>query len=375
MPVIERDRTRKSSDGLGAGRLKFANDSAFYQQVQRRVTDYFIRTGKRQRDCPRMYLKTALIIAWFVASYTLLLFVASVWWTAIPLAISLGLAMAAIGFSIQHDASHRAYSDRQWVNSLLALTLDVLGGSSYVWRRKHNTIHHSYSNITGHDDDIDVGVLGRLTPHQPWLRIHRLQHYYLWGLYALLPIKWQFYDDFRNVIAGRIGGHRLAWPKGWDLANFIGGKLVFFSLAFVIPLLLHSIWAIVALYLLASCVLGVVLSVVFQLAHCVEEANFPMPDDGTGRMAAPWAVHQVETTVNFAPDNRLVSWYVGGLNFQIEHHLFPNVCHIHYPAIARTVEATCAEFGVRYDVHPTLFNAIASHFRWLRRMGQAPALP
>jgi linoleoyl-CoA desaturase len=316
-----------------------------------------------------MYLKTALIFGCLAASYGMLVFVVETWWLALPLAILLGLSMAAMGFNIQHDAGHQAYSERRWINKLMAMTLDLLGGSSYVWAKKHNSIHHSYANITGYDDDINLGIFGRLSPHQKRLKIHRLQHFYLWALYGFLPTKWQVYDDFRDVFTGRSGEHRLARPKGWDLITFIGGKLVFFSLALVIPWLLHPIWTVVLFYGVASFVQGVVLSIVFQLAHCVEEAAFPLPRQDTARMETAWAVHQVETTVDFGRDNRLLTWFIGGLNFQIEHHLFPRICHIHYPALAPLVKETCGEFGVRYAAHETLMAAVASHFRWLRRMG------
>jgi linoleoyl-CoA desaturase len=279
--------------------------------------------------------------------------------------------MAVMGFNIQHDGGHQAYSNHRWINKLMAMTLDLLGGSSYVWAKKHNSIHHSYANITGHDDDINLGLLGRLSPHQKRLKFHRLQHFYLWALYGLLPIKWLFYDDFRDVITGRIGGHRLARPKGWDLVILIGGKMVFFSLAFVIPLLLHPAWAVLLFYMTAAFVQGVALAVVFQLAHCVEEAGFPLPREDTGRMESAWAVHQVETTVNFARGNRLLSWFIGGLNFQIEHHLFPRICHVHYPAISPLVQETCREFGLRYLTQKTFLAGVVSHFRWLRRMGMA----
>jgi linoleoyl-CoA desaturase len=353
------------------GALKFNVSDAFHWELRRRVDRYFRYTGRRRRDCPQMYLKTALLVGWLASSYVMLLFFAGTWWFALPLAMMLGLSMAAIGFNVQHDGGHRAYSDRQWVNTLMALSLDLLGGSSYVWARKHNSIHHSYANITGHDDDINLGIFGRLSPHQKRLPFHRLQHFYLWVLYGFLPIKWQLYDDFRNVIAGNIGGHRLARPKGWDLLTFIGGKVTFFSLALAIPMLLHPVWAVLLLYVTASFVQGVVLSVVFQLAHCVEEAEFPLPRPDTGRMATAWAVHQVETTVDFARGSRLLSWFVGGLNFQIEHHLFPQICHIHYPALSRLVEKTSREFGLRYVAHETLVAGLVSHFRWLRRVGMA----
>ena len=349
--------------------LKFGARSDFLVVLRGRVDEYFSTTGRSQRDCPRMYIKTAIICGWCIASYVLLVFFAATWWQALPLAVSLGLAMAAVGFNIQHDGGHQAYSNRSWINKLTALTLDMLGGSSYAWDRKHNALHHTYANITGHDDDIDLGILGRLSPHQRHLWFHRLQHIYLWALYGFMAIKWLLYDDFHNMISGKINGHRIARPKGWDLIFFLSGKLFFFSMAFVVPMLLCNIWAVLLFYVVAAFVQGVTLSVVFQLAHCVEDADFPMPESDTGRMGNDWAVHQVETTVDFARKNRLLSWYAGGLNFQIEHHLFPRICHVNYPAISKLVEETCEEFGIKYAVHKTFFAGIASHFRWLRQMG------
>ena len=359
---IDRDKT-----------LKFRARSEFLSVLRQRVDDYFSTTGRPRRDCPQMYLKTMIVISWFATSYAMLVFVASTWWQALPLAISLGLAMAAIGFNIQHDGGHRAYSNFPWINRLAALTLDLLGGSSYAWDRKHNSIHHTYTNITGHDDDINIGFLGRLSPHQRRLKFHRLQHFYLWVLYGFMAIKWQLYDDFRDVLSGRINEHSFVRPKGWDLVVFIVGKLIFFSIAFVIPMLLCGAWPVLIVYVVAASVQGVTLSVVFQLAHCVENADFPLPEDGTGQMQNAWAVHQVETTVDFASKNRLVAWFTGGLNFQIEHHLFPRICHVNYPAISKLVENTCREFGVKYAVHETFFAGVASHFRWLLRMGMPDA--
>ena len=356
-------------DETPSAALKFGARGEFLSVLRQRVDEYFSTTGRPQRDCPRMYLKTAIIFSWLIASYVLLVFVSTTWWQALPLAVSLGLAMAAIGFNVQHDGGHQAYSNYPWVNKLMAMTLDLLGGSSYGWDRKHNSIHHTYTNITGHDEDINLGILGRLTPHQKHLKFHRLQHFYLWFLYGFLAIKWLVFDDFRDVITGRIHGHHFDRPKGWNLFVFITGKLVFFSVAFVIPMMVCGVWAVLLFYVVAAFVQGVTLSVVFQLAHAVEGADFPMPADDTGRIENDWAVHQVETTVDFARKSGLVSWYTGGLNFQIEHHLFPRICHINYPAISKLVEQTSKEFGVNYEVHRTFFSGVASHFRWLRQMG------
>lgn len=357
----------------GPKNIKFGPKIGFDQALKQRVEDYFKTRGIDMRDCPRMYIKTGVLLAGFVAIYLLLVFFAATWWQAIPLALLLGLFSAAIGFNVQHDGGHGGYSKYKLVNKLAAMTLDLMGGSSYMWARKHNAFHHTYSNIDGHDDDINLGVLGRLSPHQKRLRFHRLQHFYLWLLYGFLPSKWHVFDDFRNLATGKIGEHTIARPRGWDLVVFFGGKAAFFTIAWVIPMVFHPWWVVLGLYFAATYVMGIVLSVVFQLAHCVEEAEFPEPRVDTGRMEHDWAVHQVETTVDFGQGNRLLSWLIGGLNFQIEHHLFPHICHVHYPALAPVVKETCEEYGLRYNAQPSFRAGLVSHFRWLRRMGMPEA--
>ena len=356
--------------GATAAPPKFDRNDEFIRALRPRIDAYFKTSGCKPRDCAMMYVKTAIVLGALIVLYGLLVFWAGAWWQALPLAAGLGLASAAVGFNIQHDASHRAYSERGWINKTLTFTLDLIGASSYVWARKHNSIHHSYANIDGQDDDINIGPLGRLSPHQPRFWFHRWQHVYLWFLYGFLPMKWHLYDDFRDVATGRIGGHRFPRPKGKELAIFIGGKAIFFALAFVLPMQMHPWWAVLALYAGVSFVEGLTLSVVFQMAHCVEEAEFPLPQPGTGRMATSWAAHQVESTVDFAPKNRVLSWFIGGLNFQVEHHLLPQICHVNYPALATIVRETCAEFGLRYSVNATFRAGAASHYRWLRRMGR-----
>lgn len=350
-------------------RLTFARDNAFHREARRRVDEYFRTSGCRQRDCPSMYLKTAVILALFAGSYTLLVFFADRWWQAFPLAVLLSLSVAAIGFNIEHDGSHQAYSNHEWINRLMAMTLDLVGASSYVWNWKHSVVHHTYVNITHHDADIDVAPFGRLTPHQRRFSFHRWQQFYLWPLYGLNVIKWHFYDDFRDVILGRVASTRMPRPKRWQLVGFVGGKLLFFTLALGLPLLFHSVWVVLLFYVATVSLAGLVISVVFQLAHCVEQAEFPLPQADYNSMENSWAVHQVESTVNFARRSRVQSWLLGGLNFQIEHHLFPRICHVNYPALSKIVEQTCRDFGVRYGEHRSFRAGVSSHFRWLRLMG------
>ena len=294
----------------------------------------------------------------------LLVFVADNVWQAVPLAVSLALAIAGIGFNVQHDGSHGSYSTNPGVNRLMARALDLLGGSSFVWQRKHNVLHHTWPNVEGVDDDIDTGSLARLSPGQPRRAYHRFQHLYMWPLYCFLAVKWQLLDDFATVdpgqherpalpAAARHGAPRLsraasscssASPSGCRCCCIRCGPCS-------------------GVYLLVSAVAGLTLSVVFQLAHCVPEAE-------TGPELGTWAARQVQSSVDFARDSRLLNWYVGGLNLQIEHHLFPQISHPHYPALAPIVEATCREFGVRYTSHPTFGAAVAAHFRQLRELGR-----
>lgn len=350
-------------------RPKFPRDEAGFLTELRRRVDVYFADGRRRRDCWQMYLKTAVVLSWLATSYAMLVFVVPTWWLAAPLAISLALAISVVGFSIQHDGSHHAYSRHEWVNRLAATTLDLIGASSYLWKWKHVVFHHTYPNVDGQDTDIAPGAVARLSPHQPRRWFHRWQHLYLWPVYGLTAAHWHLFADFKEVALGAIGPHKIPRPKGWDLAVFLLGKVVSTSLLLVVPMLVHPWWVVLAFYAVVTGVAGVVLTLVFQLAHCVGEADFPLPAGTTPHMENAWAVHQVRTTVDFARRSRVLCWLLGGLNFQIEHHLFPGVCHVHHPALSRIVEGTCREFGVPHTTHGSFLGGLRSHYRWLRELG------
>jgi linoleoyl-CoA desaturase len=355
--------------GSGLHSLAFADDMAFQNTLHQRVDEYLAATGRRKRDCWQMYVKTMAIFTCFALTYALLVFWAQTWWQGMPLAVLLGLLTAGIGFNIQHDGGHRSYSDRAWVNQLMAWSLDMIGGSSYRWRWKHTVIHHMFVNITGYDEDVDLGLLARVTPHQPHRWHHRWQHLYVWPIYGFLAMKMQLVDDFRFLISGRLGVHRVPRPTRGPLVTFIIGRVIFFAWAFAVPMLFHPVWVVLFYYAVGSLVLGTVLALVFLTPHLVELADFPLPDEKLGRMPTPWAVHQARVTVDFGRGSRFVTWLLGGLNYHKEHHLFPLICHINYPAISKIVEQTSQEFGVPYHAHRSFLTGIAAHYRWLRQMG------
>lgn len=357
--------------------IKFGVRTDFRKELHARVDAYLASCGKRVRAPFAMYRKSVIIIAWMTVSYIGLVFYAANWWQGAIWAVSLAMAAAGISFNIPHDASHGSYSTNPRVNRAFAFVFDMMGASSYVWHWKHNVLHHGFTNIPGVDEDINLGGLGRLAPTQKHYVFHRLQHYYLWALYGLITVKWQWVDDFKDVITGKIGTADIPRPKGGEMVLFVLGKVWWLAFFMVVPLTQHSVWVVVAGYFAVNAMLGVIVAVVFQMAHTVEEADFVPPPPGAPeeRINNEWAAHQVETTVNFAPRSALWTWYLGGLNYQIEHHLFPSVSHIHYSELAPIVEKICLEHGVRYSQHATFRAAIASHFRWLRQMSRRPSEP
>src|SRR5262245_58798876 len=204
-PLIESlpDSRFWASESIGstltARKPKFPADlTGFYSELKRRVDGYFA-AGRREQDRWQMYLKTTVILLWLSGAYVLLAFFASAWWQAVPLAILLAGAMAAVGFNIGHDGSHSASSRIPWMNRLAAVSLDLIGASSYLWKWKHVVLHHTYSNIHGQDTDLDAGIWARLSPHQPRRWHHRWQHLYLWPLYGLTAVRWHLVGDFKDA--------------------------------------------------------------------------------------------------------------------------------------------------------------------------------
>ncbi len=349
--------------------IKFTSGGAFHREVDRGVRVLLADRGLVRRAYLTLWVKAFVVLVWTAASYGALVFVAEGPWQALAASVSLGLAVAGIGFTIMHDANHHAFAPRRSVNRVLALSLDLIGGSSYVWSAKH-LAHHTYPNVTEHDPDIESLPFARLDPaqhHRPW---HRYQHVYIWALYALITLRWQFFSDFVFLRSGRAGRSRLRRPRGGALATLIAGKGVFLIWAVVIPLVFHPpVWVLV-FFLVTSFVASLTLALVFQLSHCVVETEFI--DPATDQTSHSWQIHQIESTVDFAHQNRVLRLYAGGLNHQIEHHLYSRLPHTLYPRIAPIVEAAARAHGITYTHHPTLHQALRSHTRWLKLMGETP---
>ena len=355
-------------------KIKFNNSKSpdFITDLREQVNKYFTENNLSQHANFAMVLKTIILLTITFGSYALILTNLFVPWQMLLLAIVFGLGVAGIGFSIQHDANHGAYSSNPTVNRILGLTLNLIGGNAFTWKIQHNILHHTYTNIYDMDEDLDAGIIVRLSPNAPHRKFHKYQHYFAFAAYSLVTLSWVLIKDFKKIKRYHGGvneGYQKPIPSSeWTI--LILSKIIYISYAIVIPLLVLNIhwWQFLIGFLAAHFTTGVVLSVIFQLAHVVEGPSQPLPDEN-GLVDNAWAIHQMETTANFAKNNKLICWYVGGLNFQIEHHLFSKVCSIHYPKIAPIVKEVAHKHGVPYYEQKTFFKAVRSHYYFLKQLG------
>lgn len=352
------------------------NEREFGRTVRARVQTAFQRAGIRSKSGPRVLPKVALLLILFVTPLIVLLTVPMSPWPALALVILMGMGMAGVGMGVMHDALHGASSHKAWVNELLGGSMYLLGSDPFTWKIQHNGAHHTHTNVDGVDQDIDPPDLLRFSEHAPLWWVHRFQHVYAFFFYGLLTLV-KLGNDFISLVRvarsgdPRYAGHSLLLDlgvmtlvKGAHLLLFIG-----------LPLMLTSFtwWQVLLGFVVMHFVCSVILGTVFQLAHVVEGALQPIANE-EGVIARDWAVHELLTTADFAPGNKILTWYTGGLNYQVEHHLFPAVSHLHYPWIARIVRETANEFGLPYNVKPTFRAALLSHVRRLRQLGGVPVL-
>ncbi|GAB3555146.1 fatty acid desaturase family protein [Spirosoma fluminis] len=357
-----------------SNKLKFKNTtrSTFFVTARKRVDAYFSEQALSPHANGAMWAKAIFFLSGYAVLYGLILSNQFTIWPMLGMAILLGMFAAFIGFNVSHDALHGAFSAHDWVNRLMGGSFYLLGANPYVWRITHNVVHHTYTNIPGHDEDIEVAPgLVRLDPDEtlrPW---HRYQHWYTFPLYALASLSWVFRKDYVKFFQKRIGQHDTSSHPRREYIKLFASKAIYYVFFLVIPFLVLDAawWQIIIGFIVMHLAEGLVLGLIFQLAHVVEGTTFPLPNE-EGDMQGAWAVHQMQTTANFAPQSAVAAFFCGGLNRQIEHHLFPKVCHIHYPAITAIVKQTAEEFGLPYMENASFGSALSSHYRVLQKLGR-----
>jgi linoleoyl-CoA desaturase len=353
-------------------RFNTANQAEFFLTLRKRVNQYFEQKQIDRYANTAMRVKTVAMLAMYFVPYFLCMAgLVTNSWVYFASWILMGFGMAGIGLSVMHDANHGAYSKNRKVNDRIGLILNFIGGNAPNWKIQHNQLHHSFTNIHGADEDIAGKQLLRFSPHDKWRKMHQYQHYYAWFLYSLMTISWISAKEFKQFSKYRKEGFISDKDYKSYFNKLLFTKVFYLVYTLVLPLILVPlpIWLIVVSFIGMHLVAGFILSCIFQPAHVVPTSHFPLPDEN-GMMENSWAVHQLNTTANFAPKNALLGWYAGGLNYQVEHHLFPNICHIHYKNIAPIVKQTAEEFGLPYHSNPTFWSALREHGRTLKEFGK-----
>lgn len=341
--------------------------ASFHGELKKRINQYFSESGKATTGNYKLYAKAIILILALIALYIhLVFFTPPVIW-AIVECIVMGCTVAAIGFNVMHDGAHGSFSKYKWVNYVAARSVNFLGASDHMWRTKHNIIHHTYTNIPGVDDDIEARPFLRLCETQKHYAIHKYQHFYFWMAYSLLYIWWVFVTDYKKYFLKRIGPVQLKDMTTREHIWFWLYKAMHLFIFILAPIYFVGFLPWLVGFLVMALTAGFVLSIVFQLAHTVEHTHFPEPTE-SGKMQDEWAIHQLKTTANFATKNKALSWFVGGLNFQVEHHLFPKISHIHYPAISKIIKQACKEYGVTYIEYKKMLHAVMSHVSYLQHL-------
>lgn len=348
----------------------------FFRTLNSRVNSYFKENNIEKTGNWKIHLKTVILFTVFLVPYFLILTLDMPFWVHLLLTIVMGIGMAGIGMNVMHDANHGSYSTKSWVNKFMGGTIYVLAGNVHNWQVQHNVLHHTYTNIIGHDEDLEAGRIMRFSKEAEWHKFHRFQQYYAVFLYGLLTFNWAITTDFkqmRNYLKRKLSYGEPKSPKIlWT--TLIITKIIYMGIWIVLPMIIGiTWWKVLVGFFVMHYTAGLILSIVFQLAHVVDEAANPQPNE-VGEMENTWAIHQLFTTVNFAPKNKIVNWYTGGLNHQIEHHIFPHISHVHYGKIAKIVKETAKECQLPYYEYKTMSAAVVAHFKHLKTLGLKPAL-
>lgn len=358
---------------MSSVKIKFIDKekSQFYVVVKQRVDQYFIDNNLSKNGNWLMYIKSAFYISLFVGSYLLIMLGNYSVTAMLALCIVHGMCAAFIGFNVCHDAIHGSYSSNATVNKIFSYLFNIIGANAYVWSITHNVVHHTFTNIPGHDEDIEVapGLL-RMSPTDEIKKIQRYQHLYAFLLYSFASISWVFRKDYKKFFQKRIGNYDNSKHPKYELFRLIFFKVLYYILFIVLPLIFLNItwWQFIIGFVVMHMAEGLVLGLVFQLAHVVEGTDFPVSDEA-GNIEEAWAIHQMRTTANFCRKGFIATWLCGGLNMQVEHHLFPKICHIHYPQISDIVKQTADEYHVPYIENHTFLQALTSHYNTLRKFG------
>jgi linoleoyl-CoA desaturase len=360
------------------GNLRFEREDpdGFYLDVKRRVDEYFRTSGRSRKAGWVLLLKGLLFGGMLAGSYTALLLNPHGGWVLLPLAVLTAVSALLLALNVGHDATHQVLPGGPRVNRFVARLCFLFSGiDGYLWEFRHLNSHHLYPNINGSDTDIDENPLVRLSPNQPWRWHFQFQHIYAPVLYLFAILHTTIWGDFVYLFKRQLANLTDIRQPPILYVQFALLKAMYFAFALVMPMAVldYPWWQVVLGYLLASAC-GSLMFVFFLIGtHFSDLADFPVPD-ATGSVGRSWADHNMATACDWSPRSLVAHFLSGGVNAHASHHLFPNVCHTHYPAITRIIEETAAAHGYPYN-KVSLWGMVRSHFRFLYLLGRRPGSP
>lgn len=344
--------------------------SNFYSTLNTRVKSYFKSNQLSPYGNTGLFLKIILFYIIYFFLYTCLVFDLIQKQYIMFVVILFGLTSALIGLNVSHDAVHKALFRSSLLNRIFSYSFDMIGMSSYIWKLKHNIIHHNFPNLQKCDFDIEAAPIIRMSPADRLKPFHRYQHIYAPFIYLFFSITLVFISDIKIMFFTNRGSIDGKQHPSSQILIFIFGKIAYLFFILGLPLLLlpYTVFEILGAFLLMHFLLSFVLAFVLLPAHVFEATVFPKINaDET--IQEDWAIYQMKTTLDYSRKSRFLNSIFGGFNLNVTHHLFPRICHIHLIPIANIVKKTAKEYDVDYN-ETSFWYAIISHFRMLKLLGK-----
>ena len=343
----------------------------FSADLRRSINVYFKENSLTKNATAYYYVKAAVMALMLWGPFAALVFFDLSPLLYLLMWVIMGFGMSGVGMNVMHDANHGSVSKKQWVNKFFGSSMYLLSGNVFNWKVQHNVLHHTYTNLYGKDEDLDASGLLRLHPNEPMKKMHKYQVYYAPLLYSLLTLNWVLLKDWKQLARYTKNGLTKQMQSTFtkELIVLLLSKIAYFSVFIATPLLAgYGVGLTILGFVIMHALAGFILSLIFQMAHVVDEVQHPL--DSSINPSTQFAKHQLATTSNFATRSRLVTFFTGGLNFQVEHHLFPLISHVHYPKISKIVKEVAARHGLPYYEHKTFMEAVRSHVHYLNTVGK-----
>lgn len=351
-------------------KLQFGKDngSEFYHVLSQRVKQMLAAKKKTRYANRLMIFKTILYFLLVFLFYGLLYASTNLVWFYIFYLLT-GIGVLLLAFNVSHDAAHDVITrDKKTNGWLFAWSFNLQGNNAYIWRKFHIESHHLYTNVHGSDIDVLMNPVFRMTKHQPRKWYHKYQYLYAPALYLFYSLNWTLVRETLMIFGVSSRTIHFKLPKR-EVVKLVLLKLFYTGYMIVLPILLlpFAWWHVLLAFLLNHFIVSIIFTGVLGVSHLSDMVEHPDADENN-KLIESWALLQMKTSVDYNADSKFLNWVLGGFNAHTLHHLFPNVCHIHYLDMVKILRTTSKEFGISYN-ETSYLKALQSHFRFLKKMG------